>query len=275
MLSQRRQRVLNALVDEYVASAAPVGSQTLVRRYLTDVSSATVRSELMRLEAEGYVLQPHTSAGRVPTHYGYRVFVNKLLLHETSETPRLEEPADRIPRVKTPALATASPLAIKAPEAFGAIAISAADYEGAHHEPVDTLSASTGLLSLLLIQQPSSALYLRGLARLLAQPEFRDSAALVPLLQVLESTSALTILLETSLKKRHFSVCVGIESERGQLSSFSLVAERVRNEHYSGVLAVLGPMRMDYRKAIRSVDQVSRIIDCGGGHDVRRDTLGC
>jgi len=273
MLSQRRQRVLNALVDEYVASAAPVGSQTLVRHYLTDVSSATVRSELMRLEAEGYALQPHTSAGRVPTHCGYRMFVNKLLLHEASDYPAPEEPVGRTPRVKTPALATALPLRVEALEAFGAIG--AAEYEGPHHEPVDTLSASTGLLSLLLIQQPSSALYLRGLARLLAQPEFRDSAVLVPLLQVLESTSALTSLLETSLRKRRFSVCVGIESERGQLSSFSLVAERVRNEHYSGVLAVLGPMRMDYRKAIRSVDLVSRIIDCGGRHDVRRDTLGC
>lgn len=82
MLSQRRQKVLSALIQEYVAKALPVASRTLVDRYRLGVSSATVRNELSHLEEEGYILQPHPSAGRVPTDYGYRSLVDELLKDE-------------------------------------------------------------------------------------------------------------------------------------------------------------------------------------------------
>lgn len=79
MLSDRRQIVLRALIEEYIARALPVGSRTLVERYNLGISSATVRNELSLLEEMGYLAQPHTSAGRIPTDFGYRVFVDELL----------------------------------------------------------------------------------------------------------------------------------------------------------------------------------------------------
>ena len=79
MLSDRRQRVLAALIEEYVARALPVGSRTLTERYRLGVSPATVRNELSALEDEGYLSQPHTSAGRIPTDFGYRSFVDDLI----------------------------------------------------------------------------------------------------------------------------------------------------------------------------------------------------
>lgn len=79
MLNERRRRVLQALVEEYIASATPVGSKTLVARYDLGCSPATVRSELSILEETGYVAQPHVSAGRVPTDTGYRSFVDEIL----------------------------------------------------------------------------------------------------------------------------------------------------------------------------------------------------
>lgn len=79
MLSDRRRLVLRALIEEYIARALPVGSRTLVERYNLGISSATVRSELSFLEDMGYLTQPHTSAGRIPTDYGYRAFVDDLL----------------------------------------------------------------------------------------------------------------------------------------------------------------------------------------------------
>src|SRR5258705_197142 len=78
-LSERSRRLLAALVREYVATGEPVPSQTLALESGIAVSSATVRNMLARLEDEGYVHQPHTSAGRVPTDRGYRVFVDLLL----------------------------------------------------------------------------------------------------------------------------------------------------------------------------------------------------
>lgn len=79
MLSDRRQIVLRVLIEEYIARALPVGSRTLVERYNLGISSATVRNELSFLEEMGYLAQPHTSAGRIPTDFGYRAFVDELL----------------------------------------------------------------------------------------------------------------------------------------------------------------------------------------------------
>jgi heat-inducible transcriptional repressor len=78
-LSQRQELILARVVEEYVSTGAPVGSKTLVERTGLDVSSSTVRYELAVLEEQGLLMHPHTSAGRVPTDAGYRLFVDRLL----------------------------------------------------------------------------------------------------------------------------------------------------------------------------------------------------
>ncbi|MDR2973693.1 MAG: heat-inducible transcriptional repressor HrcA [Propionibacteriaceae bacterium] len=78
MLDDRKMAVLRAIVTDYVCSQEPVGSRAIVERYHLDVSSATVRNDMAVLEEEGYITHPHTSAGRVPTDKGYRLFVDRL-----------------------------------------------------------------------------------------------------------------------------------------------------------------------------------------------------
>jgi heat-inducible transcriptional repressor len=78
MQNDRRLAVLRAIVEDYVATDEPVGSKALVERHGLGVSPATVRNDMAVLEEEGYITQPHTSAGRVPTDKGYRLFVDKL-----------------------------------------------------------------------------------------------------------------------------------------------------------------------------------------------------
>ena len=75
------------LINEYIAHALPIGSRTLIDRYHLDISSATVRNELSHLEEAGYLTSPHTSAGRVPTDFGYRTFVDELL-DNLSDAPK-------------------------------------------------------------------------------------------------------------------------------------------------------------------------------------------
>jgi heat-inducible transcriptional repressor len=77
-LDDRKLEVLRAIVEDYVATQEPVGSKALVERHKLGVSSATVRNDMAVLEEEGYLRQPHTSAGRVPTDKGYRLFVDRL-----------------------------------------------------------------------------------------------------------------------------------------------------------------------------------------------------
>lgn len=78
MLDERKLEVLRAIVEDYVATQEPVGSRALVTRHALGVSPATVRNDMVQLEEEGYIAQPHTSAGRVPTDKGYRLFVDRL-----------------------------------------------------------------------------------------------------------------------------------------------------------------------------------------------------
>ena len=75
---ERRFQVLRAIVADFVATKEPIGSKSLVDRHNLGVSSATVRNDMAVLEAEGYITQPHTSSGRVPTEKGYREFVDRL-----------------------------------------------------------------------------------------------------------------------------------------------------------------------------------------------------
>src|SRR5579872_2013751 len=78
-LEGRKAYILATVVYEYIATAEPVGSQTLTQKYNLGVSSATVRNELAELEAGGYLVQPHTSSGRVPSDAGYRMYVDQLM----------------------------------------------------------------------------------------------------------------------------------------------------------------------------------------------------
>lgn len=93
MLTDRRSRILRLVIEEYVESAVPVGSEAIVRKYRLPVSPATIRNEMAKLEEEGYITHPHTSAGRVPSDKGYRYYIEDLmeeqeLTQEEKETIR-------------------------------------------------------------------------------------------------------------------------------------------------------------------------------------------
>ena len=77
-MDDRKLEVLRAIVSDYVQTREPVGSKALVERHRLDVSPATIRNDMAVLEDEGYLIQPHTSAGRIPTDKGYRLFVDRL-----------------------------------------------------------------------------------------------------------------------------------------------------------------------------------------------------
>lgn len=102
-LDLRKQRILQAIVQDYVDTAEPVGSHILVERYALGVKSATIRNEMAEMSEQGYLRQPHTSAGRIPSNLGYRFYVNRLMVQ-----PALREAEAR--RARTLAAEAASEL---------------------------------------------------------------------------------------------------------------------------------------------------------------------
>lgn len=127
MADERRLKVLSAIVSDYVRTREPVGSRALVERYQLGVSPATIRNDMAALEDEGYIRQPHTSAGRVPTEKGYRLFV------------------DQVARVK--------PLSVPERAAITALLSGAVDLEEVVARTVRVLAQLTGQLA--VVEYPS------------------------------------------------------------------------------------------------------------------------
>ena len=94
-LDERKIKILKAIIKDYILTGEPVGSRTISKKYELGVSSATIRNEMSDLEDWGFIIQPHTSAGRIPSDKGYRLYVDKLMEYETIEDKGLK-PFERI-----------------------------------------------------------------------------------------------------------------------------------------------------------------------------------
>jgi len=235
MLSDRRQRVLAALIEEYVARALPVGSRTIAEHYDLGVSSATVRNDLSALEEEGYISQPHTSAGRVPTDHGYRAFVDELV-----ESGVLDEDE-------------------KATETIESLKQSASELDDLLERTSKALSQFTDCLSVVT---PPDLTHPRrlGILSLMRQPEFTYTEALLPVMQVLEDDTVLLHVLDSTASDDSPQVRIGKENESEQLSGVSVVACRYGIGADGGIVAIIGPTRMNYTKALTAVRIASRTL---------------
>ena len=81
ILNERKIRILEAIINDYIQTAEPIGSRTIAKKYDLGVSSATIRNEMSDLEDMGFIKQPHTSSGRVPSDKGYRLYVDNMMRH--------------------------------------------------------------------------------------------------------------------------------------------------------------------------------------------------
>ena len=89
-LSERKLKILQAIVGDYIRSAEPVGSRTLSKKYDMGISAATIRNEMSDLEEMGYIQQPHTSAGRIPSDKGYRFYVDQIMQEKEQEVTEVK-----------------------------------------------------------------------------------------------------------------------------------------------------------------------------------------
>ena len=235
MLSDRRQRVLAALIEEYVARAMPVGSRTLTENHDLGVSSATIRNELSVLEDEGYITQPHTSAGRIPTDFGYRTFVDNLL-----ESGAITDDADS--------------------EVVAKMRENARELDDLLER---TSAALAQLTECLTIVAPPELPHPRrmGISSLMRQPEFAYTQSLLPIIQVLEDDTVLLQILDATAEDEETpQVRIGSENVTDQLSGVSVVASRFGRGSGEGIVAVIGPTRMNYTKVLKAVRVASRTL---------------
>lgn len=243
MLSDRRQRVLRALIEEYVSHAMPVGSKTIAEQYHLGVSSATVRNELSALEEAGYITQPHTSAGRIPTDAGYREFVDDLL-QANDLSAEMRDSMESKMRASADAL------------------------DNLMKQVSEELTRLTDCLSIVGCMndgatETSLAKKERlGLSSLMRKPEFQESSSLLPLMEILEDdTVYFKAFDEAASASDGFAVRIGRENEDSNLVCVSVVAGLYGYGDSRGVVAVIGPKRMDYGNVIGAVRAAQSILN--------------
>lgn len=207
-LTPRQQQLLAALVKQYIAQAEPVSSHQLVGHGL-DVSSATIRNDLAALEEAGYLRQPHTSAGRVPTELAYRFYVGQL--PEESSLPRsIQQQLERSGGSSNDSLKEMARTGSRVADAAAFVAFKPYDY------------------------------YYTGLSSVFSRPEFAETSMVCSLAEVLDHLGG---TLERMWKDVG-SVDVRIGSACPFGAPFGAVVGRTAS---GAIFGILGPQRMDYR----------------------------
>jgi len=233
-MTERQIQILAAIIEQHAEIAAPVGSVMLAK--LFNVSSATIRSEMARLEEMGFIAQPHTSAGRVPTDSGYRFYVNMLNnAYDDNVAPELDRGARTIEaRVST---------------------------QGNHADrairsAVDSLVDLTHNLGIATI---GNELYMSGIGNLFSQPEFASSNHAQSVARLLDN---LEPWLREAAPNEPLNVYIGAENPIGKTSGVSLIISRFRSPYSDrSYIGVLGSTRQSYAKVMRLVRHAGAMLE--------------
>ena len=230
-MTDRQSKLLQAIVEQYAEVAAPVGSSLLAKVF--GVSSATIRAEMAELERHGFITQPHTSAGRIPTDKGYRFYVNQIA--EPGTESLTENRAQR---------------ALSARVASGGLP------EQTIRNTVDTLVELTHNLGLATIGEQ---LYMSGLSNLFGQPEFMQTGQVQQVARLLDN---LEPWLYEAAPNQPLSVYIGQENPVGGGAGCSLIISRFRSPFSdSSYIGVLGPTRQSYRDVMALVGRAGKTLE--------------
>ena len=292
MANDRRLKVLSAIVTDYVRTREPVGSKALVERYRLGVSPATIRNDMAALEDEGYIHQPHTSAGRVPTQKGYRLFVDEVARIKPLSAPEraaitallsgavdLEQVvartvralaqltgdiADVVDPLVLERLRTRLNGALAGRRAADVAPILAALAEQASADERFLLEAVSDELIAALRPDAEERLVVAGTANLArATPDF---SSLGPLLDAVEEQVVLLRLFTAdngaATGENRMRVSIGSENNDDALAEASVVTTTYGPGTGEAVahLGVIGPTRMDYPATMTAVRAVARYL---------------
>jgi heat-inducible transcriptional repressor len=231
-LSPRQIQILKAIIEEYIATAEPVGSETLDKKYNLGVSPATIRNEMVRLTDMKLLNQPHTSAGRSPTPAAMKYYVEQLM-----------KPRD---------MSVTEEVAVK--EKMWEYR---QEVDKLLREATKTLAERTKALALTATKEGD--LYYAGAANILDMPEFYDYELTHRLFETLDQFDFWWSILESQADP--FDIVLGEDmGNRGNLSECGFVYLKFITPHVSGAIGVVGPSRLNYAQVVPVVRYMGGLI---------------
>lgn len=232
-MTERQQAILAAIIEQYAEIAVPVGSVTLAK--LFRVSSATIRSEMAKLEQMGYIEAPHTSAGRIPTDKGYRFYVNGITDAQMTELPSGIDRSTRAIESHVHSNIDATDRAIRS--------------------AVDSLSELTGNLGFATI---GSELYMNGIGQLFSQPEFLEGQHVQAVARLIDNIEP---WLQEARPNEPLNVFIGSENPIGKASGASLIISKFRSPYSNtSYIGVIGPTRQNYARTMMLVKRTGEML---------------
>lgn len=237
-LHPRKKQILHAIIEHFVATAEPVGSQTIVVSYRMAVSPATIRNDMAELEAEGFIFQPHTSAGRVPTDTGYRHYVNELTNYDKAHKKAVSVLANiqkEYDREKT--------------------------YEKLQRV-VSLLARASENVSFATLPGEERTFYL-GISHILRQPEFmQEPLRASQVVEVLEKgTNFLHTLKNLEIPANGPQIYIGKENILKEINSCSVIVAQYNFKGHQGFFGILGPTRMAYPFNLALVTEMQKMFN--------------
>lgn len=233
-MTERQAKILGAIIEQYAEVASPVGSSLLARVF--GVSSATVRAEMAELERLGFISQPHTSAGRIPTDRGYRFYVNQL----NDAGPSM----DRISK------------SARGERALSARVAAGGEIERSIRNAVDTLVELTHNMGMATI---GNQLYMSGLSNLFGQPEFIRGSQVQQVAQLLDN---LEPWLQEAAPNNPLNVYIGRENPIGRSAGCALIISKFRSPYSDrSYVGVIGPTRQSYRDVMNLVRHAGEALE--------------
>lgn len=230
-MNTRQAKLLSAIIDQFIQTAEPVGSLNLVAGREFRVSGATLRNEMRLLCQEGFLEQPHVSAGRIPTAKGYQVYVREFI-EPTKEMQKVRKNFDRLKQAY----------------------VRRKDQEKVY-EAVTLLSHMIPNVAFATVPHKDMVYYM-GLANTLRQPEFLQSPTLATgVVEALESAN-LTALLEEAELDDTVQTYIGDAHILPQIQSCGMLVTRYDLRGMHGAIGILGPMRMDYAYNTAALDLI-------------------
>lgn len=223
----RLKNLLRLVVEDVIQTREPVGSQRLVSAYGLEMSSATVRNWFMELERAGYVAQPHTSSGRVPTEKGYRLYLEELMGEGTLQQREVS--------------------------ALERIALATEDMAKSLRSLAEATAEATRE-TVVVFRDREDAFY-TGITYLFAQPEFQDQGRLVAFGHHLDHLDRVFYTLDRQ-EYDEPTPLIGRDCPFGDECGSIMVT--LQN---GTVLAIVGPMRMDYRKNMAYLRMTKKLLD--------------
>lgn len=236
-LDERKNRILEAIVRDYLHTAEPVGSRTIWRAYMPDLSPATIRNEMADLEAMGLIIQPHTSAGRIPTDLGYRYYVDHLMRSRQLTIKEEEVINDGLRSIHQ-------------------------DVEEALHQTLKILSHLLEYASVVATLNNKTRVYTSGFSHMLKQPEFNDIKFTRQVLHTIEEEDLMAEMVKEYTTEKGVTIRIGSENSFKEVKNCSVVMSSYEMKNVaSGGIGVIGPTRMSYGKVASILENLSRRLD--------------